>query len=408
MNKRENGFFTQGCAFRINNQDIRQYPITLILHDPDYVSWTAAGEKLFLNRFPYAYIGTAPWLGSHTNDEELPITHPAKKQILDLLLRQGDYGVIVYAISEEKLRQPEMKAECAYIKKQCKNARHILLKIEELDHGREKDQYADEAGLQLAVYETQEKAASLFQQIMNEISSSKPPCHWDKLNREWAEWMNYSVAEPLQERSHRILLVGDSISAGYGDMVQEMLPDYHVDRLNTSEGTHHINYFRMLQIALSEYPYEVIHINNGIHIHGISVQEYAHNLTNIFQWIHLLSPDSRIIFASTTCASRKGKGRKDSRFNSKSFQLGDRVPVETGQNMKTQYSYSPEDSALYMELNKAASQVCQKFGIPVNDLFDLSVSKNLPKSDVVHFQKEGYQKLAEATAETIVDSLKLP
>ena len=49
MIKPENGFFKQGCAFRINNQEITQYPITLILHDSDYVSWTAAGEKLFLN-----------------------------------------------------------------------------------------------------------------------------------------------------------------------------------------------------------------------------------------------------------------------------------------------------------------------------------------------------------------------
>ena len=402
MIKPENGFFKQGCAFLINNQEITQYPITLILHDSDYVSWTAAGEKLFLNQFPYAYIGTAPWLGSRTNDGELPITHPAKRQILDLLLRQGEYGVIVYAVSEKKLRQPEMKAECAYIKKQCKYARHILLKIKELDHGREKDQYADEAGLQLAVYETQEKAKTLFQQIKNEISCSKPPCYWDKLNREWAEWMNYSIAEPLQERNHRILLVGDSISVGYGDMVQKMLPHYYVDRLNTSEGTHHINYFRMLQIALSEYPYEIIHINNGIHIHGISVREYSNNLTNIFQWIHLLSPDTKIIFAGTTCVIRRGNDGKDGGFNSKSFQLGDRVPVKQGRNTDDQYYYSPEDSALYMELNKAASQVCRKFGIPVNDLFELSVSENLPKTDAVHFQKAGYQKLAEA----IMDLLK--
>ena len=86
MIKPENGFFKQGCAFRINNQEITQYPITLILHDSDYVSWTAAGEKLFLNQFPYAYIGTAPWLGSRTNDGELPIYASCEK---------ADFGLII-------------------------------------------------------------------------------------------------------------------------------------------------------------------------------------------------------------------------------------------------------------------------------------------------------------------------
>ena len=55
----------------------------------------------------------------------------------------------------------------------------------------------------------------------------------------------------------------------------------------------------------------------------------------------------------------------------------------------------------YGELNEKARQICAEHGIPVNDLYRLCVEENLQKSDGVHFQEEGYRRLAHRVAEAL-------
>lgn len=394
-------FPTQGNAFRINNQEMTRYPITLVIHDNSYSSWTLFGEECFSNQFPYAYLGTSPWLNSRTNDAPLPMAHPLNMQLMDLLFSQGEYGTVIYALSEASIQASDILSTSRYIKKRCPQAQHFLVKLLDADKSDCKDKLAAKADFQLATYDSEEAARKLFEQAKQQTAQMDTPIYYDKLNREWAEWTNISIAEPLDDSENRILLVGDSISSGYGKLVQELLPDCRVDLLNTSEGTHHPNFYRLLQIALSHYPYKVIHLNNGIHIHGISPEAYRQNLICIFQWIHMISPDTKIVFATTTSASRKRDTQTASSFQSENFQLGDRAPVSLQQENQSEYCYSPKDSALYIKLNELATQVCESFQIPVNDLFTLCVSRDLPKADSVHFQNEGYRVLAKAVAEAV-------
>lgn len=419
-------FSTQGNAFRINDQAITGLPILLVIHDRDYIPFVAAGETYFSGKVPYAYLGTSPWPGSPTNDATLPFLHPLNIQITDYLLSQGEYGVILYALTEKTMAQEDFIPFLRRLQEKCPKAAHILVQkqcpevCQKTGQACHKDTVFPQKAtrnpqdklfsclpdLPLMTYATDQEAKELFKTCMDTLQQSSAPLHYDHLNREHAEWSNYSVTLPLTDAGNRILLVGDSISAGYGPMVQDRLPDYHVDRFHTSEGLHHPGFFRLLEIALLQYPYQIIHLNNGIHIHGQTVGTYAHNLTALFQWIHMLSPRTRILFSATTPASRlQEPGQENVSFQSSHFQLGDRSPLAEMPDQKPHYVYSPEASSLYQMLNEAARQVCHAFGIPFLDLFDLSVRENLPKSDQVHFQEPGYGRLADLVAETILQAV---
>lgn len=392
----QKNFVLQGNAFRINNQDIREHPITLVIHDKDYVSWTAAGEAVFRDQCPYAYFGTSPWLGTQTNDITLPLEDPLSKKIEELLFAQGEFGIVVYAVSEQTLRtqQKEISRLC----KRYDRSRHILLKVSDADKTDLKEQFALENEIELVKCSDQNDAEKFFEEIKEIILHMDRPVYADMLEREPAEWTNFSVRQSTGQEMKRVLLLGDSISVGYGDFVQEELSNYHIDRLNTSEGTHHPNLYRMLQILLTQYHYDVIHMNIGIHVHGVDTQEYGMNLRRLFQWIRMNSPETKIVFATTTSASRKREQITKTEY--KNFKLGDRNPLTESRDQE-EYYYSPEDSALYKELNDTAKKVCREYQISVNDLFDVCVSLDLPKADVVHFKKEGYRELAKAAAKIL-------
>lgn len=395
---------TLGNAFRINNQEKSAWPITLVIHDRAYVSFVQAGESVFADRYPFAYMGTSPWLGSTVSTSCFPWDHPQNRQLLALLLGQGDYAVFLYAVSPATAAQPGFSAVCAAIKAQFPHARHIVLACCEEQHT-DKQALARRIGGEFAAYSTWQEAGLLFHEISDYIAQCPPPAYRDHLNREPAEWNCLSLAEPLDASHNRVLLVGDSISAGYADQVQAYLSPCPVDRLHTSEGTHHPNLYRLLQIALSAYPYRVIHINNGIHLHGISLDDYRHNLISLLQWIHLLAPNTQIVFAATTSASRLSQQPLRDTFQSSHFLLGDRNPVSAAAPQTAHYEYSEADSLVYLQLNAIARQICEEFQIPFLDLFTICVEENLPKSDAVHFQEAGYHRLALAVARQLQEML---
>ncbi len=223
----------------------------------------------------------------------------------------------------------------------------------------------------------------------------------NSLEREWAEWTNLSVTLPAEEEDNRILLVGDSISAGYGDMVQKRMPGWHVDRLNTSEGIHHPNFLRLLRIALGRYPYRIVHINNGIHLHGQSVEEYGRNLSGVFDGIRRMAPRAGIIFAATTPVSRRLSGEEPEGYDGAHFSMGDRAPLARDAARGEYWIIDEEASGIYRELNERAKAVCAARGIPVNDLYRLCVEENLQKTDGVHFQEEAYRRLAERVVQAL-------
>lgn len=394
-----------GNAFRINDQSIVKYPLTLIVHDREHLPIVMQAEQTFGGKYPLGYIGTSPWPGSVTNQSTMNYNDVQNRQLYDLLKAQMKIGWVIYGQCVTSGRESEFLAMVKDIKENCPEAKQMWIRKKDERFSPSFAKVLEKYDVLLIDCNTQEEIKAWLKTLTEEIERSDAPCWFDSLEREWAEWTNLSITMPKEEKEHRILLVGDSISAGYGSMVQEKMLGWHVDRLNTSEGIHHPNFLRLLEIALKQYPYQMIHINNGIHVHGQDAEQYKQNLMGVFFWIHTIAPKTKIVFATTTPLSRKLNIEEQENFNAKHFSMGDKAPMET--NADHEYWVTDEKaSEVYRELNEKAKELCKAYNIPVNDLYQLCVSENLQKSDGVHFQEKAYRRLAEKIVQVLQKELE--
>ena len=399
--------FSEGNAFRINDQALARYPLVLMVHDQAHIELVQRAENIFSGRIPFGYIGTSPWPGSVTNYRTLKYCAPLNLQIYDFLQAQMETGWILYV---QKVDGDKESGEILTFLKERKKKYPIIKQIW-LKQG---DEFLppsflsglEELGIQLEEYGNQKEFDIWLRTLEEEVLRADPPVYFDSFDREWAEWSNFSITLPRKEQENRILLVGDSISAGYGDMVQKRMPEFHVDRLNTSEGIHHPNFLRLLEIALCQYPYRLIHLNNGIHLHGQKIEQYGKNLQGVFHWIHLLSPNTKIVFATTTPLScRLDKGKMEE-FDIHHFSMGDRAPILSGSSGEY-WVIDEKASEIYRQLNEKAKEICAARNIPVNDLYAFCADRNLQKTDGVHFQEGAYRKMAGEIAEVLRRELSI-
>lgn len=377
---------TYGNCFRINNLEIKEKKSIICIHDAAYISQCIELEKAFTGKYPFGYMGTSPWLGRLENTIPLRKDAPLNQMIVRHLARQSDVGIVLYYIDSAPY---EIERFFDFTEMCFPNSLHLVCAGEAcMAVGRKK-------GFALINHVGQDRLINFCMEHINDAAG--PPRFFQQQNREPVEWVNFSFSPTFS--SKRALLVGDSISHGYGRLTAEALPDFSVDLLNTSEGTAHNNMLEQLDIMMSQHYYDVIHINNGIHLHHVSNEEYEQNLGKIFSHIQEKSPNTKIVFATTTTVSQKPE--QVAAYQSGDFQFGDRKPcIEQAENPYTEYD--EEASARYVELNHIAMAVCSQMGIAVDDLFEVCLKHNPPKRDFVHFGEEGYRLLAEAVADSII------
>ncbi|MDE7060985.1 MAG: alpha/beta hydrolase, partial [Lachnospiraceae bacterium] len=244
----ESSSFSEGNAFRINDQSLSRYPLVLMVHDREHIGVVGCAENTFLGKIPFGYIGTSPWMGTMTNNRTLRYSDPLNLQLYDFLQTQMETGWTLFAQKVEG----DGEEILTFLKDQKKNypsTKQVWLKQREELLPSSFLCGLREVGIELKEYGNQEELKLWLNVLKEEVLRAEPPIWFDSFDREWAEWSNFSITLPRNEKENRILLVGDSISAGYGDMVQKKLSEFHVDRLNTSEGIHHPNFLRLLEIA---------------------------------------------------------------------------------------------------------------------------------------------------------------
>lgn len=201
------------------------------------------------------------------------------------------------------------------------------------------------------------------------------------------------VSDEVVSGLPNVLIIGDSISIGYTQVVVDALQGVaNVQRIRENAGDTNRGLAK-LDRWLGKTKWDVIHFNWGMHdlcyrhpeakgygnrdkVNGtqaIPLPEYAKNLEQLV--IRLKQTGAQLIWASTSLVPEDEAGRF----------VGDDV-----------------------RYNQAAAEIMQRHGIPIDDLhaFSSTITEHFKRPGDVHFSKQGYQVLGRQVAASIEPFLK--
>jgi len=194
-----------------------------------------------------------------------------------------------------------------------------------------------------------------------------------------APW-RFAKAPVLDSKLPRVLLVGDSILNGYLPHVVKELDgkanvDAWVNPYHQSE-----DFTRRLAQALENGPYDVVHLNTGLHgwqPGRIKTGTFEPLTRGLIEVIRQKCPNAKVIWASST-------------------------PIL----VKEERKLDPELNPIIVEQNRMAANVMAGLKVPVNDLYALTVAQlDLARGDQFHWTTPGSKLMADAVAEAIGKAL---
>lgn len=186
-------------------------------------------------------------------------------------------------------------------------------------------------------------------------------------------------AEGENPKAPRVLLIGDSITAGYKWFVTRQLAekatvDAYCNPYNQANNSWHNE---LKGVLSSNGPYTVIHFNIGLHglrKGNIPEGQFEPLTGKCLETIRQYAPGARIIWASTT-------------------------PVIT---TNRPFALDPLLNPVVVAHNAMAAKVMQKYGIPINDLYTLMAAHvSLSHGDAFHWEGEAGELMGGAVARAI-------
>lgn len=215
--------------------------------------------------------------------------------------------------------------------------------------------------------------------IMGLVTACGCGCSAPQVKHEDIEWSNIWISNTNNTDRPRVLLVGDSIVAGYYSAVEK----YFSGKVNcaqyaTSKSLGDPDYLSELGLILKRYKIDVIHINNGIHGLGYPEKYYRENLCGLLKALKRDAPKAKVIWCMTT-PMRKG---------------GDLSQFDTSANDRI------------IERNRIAAEVMNRNKIAINNLYD--EVKGHPEywaEDGVHYNDTGKAVQAKKVVEIIEKNL---
>jgi len=124
--------------------------------------------------------------------------------------------------------------------------------------------------------------------------------------RELIEWIDIWITDADKTDLPRVLLIGDSITRGYFDAVENHLAGKaYCARQTTSKCVSDPTFNDDLKLMLKQYNFSVIHFNNGLHGWGYTEDQYRDGLVKTVVAVKEHAGDAKLIWASTTPVREK-------------------------------------------------------------------------------------------------------
>jgi hypothetical protein len=200
------------------------------------------------------------------------------------------------------------------------------------------------------------------------------------VKREDIEWTNLWIPHLSKSADlPRVLLVGDSICNAYYDGVaKELEGKAYAAKLATSASLGDPALLDQLRFLLSNYKFDAIHFNNGLHGFDYTEEQYRNDIPKLLALFKELAPNAKVVWATSTPM---------------------REPAPNLQTIK------PETQRVIAR-NRIVVDVAKKEGIPVNDLYALVVDHpEYWNDDGTHFKPEGQAVQAKQVAKRILETL---
>ena len=196
--------------------------------------------------------------------------------------------------------------------------------------------------------------------------------------REDIEWLDVWLPHTNEHDLPRVLLIGDSITRGYGPKVEEELKGIaYVGRMATSKSLGDPALSVQVALVLQEQHFDIVHFNNGLHGRDYSEDEYRAAFPELLATIRRYAPGCRMVWASIT-------------------------DVRVAEHLDQAGAFNGR----VLERNKIAAAITAKEGIPVDDLFALV--KDHPTwhaNDGVHFNSTGIEAQAAQVASILKEEI---
>lgn len=191
---------------------------------------------------------------------------------------------------------------------------------------------------------------------------------------EYIEWDDIWRENAPEEKARRILLIGDSITRSYRDLVNKRLSGKaYADQLATSKAIDSDGYIALINYMCSQCnSYDIVQFNNGLHGFHLDNESYQKNYIKIIKCLVSLYPNAKIIVATTT-------------------------PVRVRGNL----AEVDERNNIVIERNNIACEIANSFNLEVVDLYEVIDNKQeLYINDGVHLSVEGCDMIAEKCVKT--------
>jgi lysophospholipase L1-like esterase len=181
-----------------------------------------------------------------------------------------------------------------------------------------------------------------------------------------------------------VLLIGDSVTNGYGGRVVKQLNGKANVDLWITPAWLGPELFQSAPAIVGARPYRVIHFNeSGLHAWAegrIPQGQYGPLMRSYLQLLHKAAPQAQLIWATTTPMTVAGAPEK----------LDDLDKLIAGRN-------------------QLCKPIMQQDGIPVDDLYGLLLPHlDLGAGDRAHWTDKGYALMADAAARSISSELQKP